>query len=74
MIDGQCFRFHIHEKIILDEQITTDSKQIDDDHREHRCQDHGFSIADNTLDDIPQRIFTIDNIKQLAERTKTEQQ
>lgn len=61
--NAQWLRVHFHEEIILDEQVTTYSEQIYDDHREHGSQDDRLSVAYNTLNDIPQCIFTIDNIK-----------
>lgn len=66
--DLQRFAIHFHEEIVLDEEIATDSKEIDDDHGKDSGQDHGFGIAHDTLNDIPQRVFTIDNIEQLGRR------
>jgi hypothetical protein len=53
LFDFQWFGIYFHEKIILDEEVTANGEQIDDDHGKHRCQDDGFRIAHNTLNDIP---------------------
>ena len=65
----QRFAVHFHEEIVLEEEVATNSKEIDDEHGKDSSQDHGFGIAHDTLNDIPQRVFTIDNIEQLGERT-----
>ena len=59
------FALYFHEKIVLDEQIATNSEQINNDDGKNGSQYYGFCIAYDTLNDIPKRILTINNIEQL---------
>lgn len=56
---------HLQDEVVLEKEEAHDGEEVDKDEGQQGSQQDGAAIAGHTLDDIKQRLLSVDEVKEL---------
>lgn len=60
----------LEDEVILEEEEANDGEKVDEDEGQQGGQQDGAAIASHALDDVEQRLLTVDEVKELQGRDR----
>lgn len=66
MVAGQPV--HLKDEVVLEEEEADNGEEVDQDEGQQGGQQDGAAVAGHALDDVEQRLFAVDEVKELRGR------